>query len=754
MSAMEVKKGINKEEFAQAIQQYEETALKSSFEVVLKEVPYIAKYKGVRRSKLVAIADTIDIGSETKGIKDASINAIDGDNSLSENIELFTLGIVSDSERTALNEHYQESGLSLIIYDSVQLSGIKEFYTLFQEEEENNEEYDTALYEYLSMGSDTADAKNSLFYALLMMAVYQNPAITKYALEQLLTERYGKNVGNVGLALKVLRKEGRIAPPGKGDTISLTKEEAARLERSLREEKAAENDFMTRYGAILQKYGIADGNQIFERLKNAYQAQYQWHTKQGDDERKKDEISKENFAKIKEAVMAQTADDADVIINELRALCDNSDYLNRYSLSRSFLQLYRDPNYEQYVSNKMGDVFLDTAVLTYYLCLLSGKEDEYDFNWDNLYYQSVKSLVGVKNGSKEKISFAIPYDYLQETVGEMKKALQFSWFYNVDLPIPFETGNTFYNFYLAVKDAIEQREGVSCTMSFEDFAKHLGFDEVNPNASLFNKKAFTYLKYFFEKAGCEVIDPIQEHYDQFDEVRDNYMMYLQARDRKKTAIAANSDIRQAFFIANDFVDDQYKERDYFLSSWDKTLKYLRGLVNDELSIVTSYSVMSPGNLANKLAMRHFQITKASVSDDVFAYAESGFSFNSKVQSLYDNILTPYFANANNKNAALVVTMLKMEKNCQEAETKDEAKTKENTVLAEIFLTIIYALPDYDLSAQNLRDFLANKDNNDFIIDLFNEAFEASKKGAPFDISERFCAKIKEELLKKDEEIKL
>lgn len=291
-------------------------------------------------------------------------------------------------------------------------------------------------------------------------------------------------------------------------------------------------------------------------------------------------------------------------------------------------------------------------------------------------------------------------------------------------------------------------------MTFEDFVKQLGFDEVNPNASLFNKKAFTYIKYFFEKAGCEVIEPIQEHYDKFDEVRDNYAIYLRTRDRKKTTIAANSDVRQAFFIANEFLDDQYKERDYFLSSWDKTLKHLRGLVNDELSVVSSYSVMSPGNLANQLAMRHFQITKASVSDDVFAYAESGFSFNSKVQSLYDNILTPYFANTNNQNATLVITMLKMEKNCQEAETKDEAKTKENTVLAEIFLTIVYALPDYDLSAQNLRDFLANKDNNDFIIDLFKEAFEASKKGEPFDISERFCTKIKEELLRKDEEIKL
>lgn len=754
MSAMEVKKGINKEVFAQTIQQYEEIALKSSFEMILQEEPYFAKFKGVRRSKLVVVTDTIDFSSETENIKDTAISAIDGDNSLSDNIELFTLGIVSDSQRTSLNEQFQESGLSLTIYDSVQLSGIKEFNVLFQEEEESIDGYDSALYEYLSMGSDTADVKNSLFYALLMMAVYQNPMITKYALEQLLTERYGNNVGNVGLALKILRREGRIAPPGKGDTISLTKEETARLERSLREEKAIENDFMTRYEAILQKYGIADGVLIFERLKEAYQAQYQWHTRQGDDERKKDEISKECFAKIKEAVLAQSTDNADALISELRTLCDNSDYLNRYSLSRSFLQLYRNPNYEQYVSNKMGDVFLDTPVLTYYFCLLSGKEDECDFSWDNPYYQSVKSLVGVKDGSKEKINFAIPYDYLQETVGEMKKALQFSWFFNINLPIPFETGNTFYNFYLAVKESKEQKEGKVCTMSFEDFTKQLGFDEINPNASLFNKKTFIFLKYFFEKAGCEVIDPIQEHYDQFDEVRDNYLFYLETKDRKKTAIAANSDVRQAFFIASEFLDDHYKERDYFLSSWDKSLKHLRGLVNDELSVPSSYSVMTPGNLANKLAMRHFQITKASVSNDVFAYAESGFSFNSKVQSLYDNILTPYFANANNQNATLVVTMLKMEKNCQEAETKDEVKAKENTMLAEIFLTIVYALPDYDLSAQNLRDFLANEDNNDFIIDLFKEAFEANKIGVTCDISERFCTKMKEELLKKDEEIKL
>lgn len=64
------------------------------------------------------------------------------------------------------------------------------------------------------------------------------------------------------------------------------------------------------------------------------------------------------------------------------------------------------------------------------------------------------------------------------------------------------------------------------------------------------------------------------------------------------------------------------------------------------------------------------------------------------------------------------------------------------------------MPDYDVTPQNLRDFLAEKDNNDFIIDQFQKAFADYKNAKHLVISENICGRIKEELIKNDSEIRL
>ena len=95
----------------------------------------------------------------------------------------------------------------------------------------------------------------------------------------------------------------------------------------------------------------------------------------------------------------------------------------------------------------------------------------------------------------------------------------------------------------------------------------------------------------------------------------------------------------------------------------------------------------------------------------------------------------------------------MEKNCLDEEGKDDGRIKENTTLADVFLPIVYALPENDLSTQNLREFLADEKNNDFVINLLTEAFSEYAKGRSMDISERFCGRMKE-LLSGNDEIKL
>lgn len=750
---MKVESRYGQIELKECVHNYEISVLNATEEMVVIDRPLFVRYKSARRSKLVVIEALRPLTDIINDVKEKAVSILDSDKTLSENIELFILSVIPDSQRTEYCSLFMKDGLSLTIIDRLQMESLDCFRQLFKFED-GKVDYDSSLYEYLSMSNETSDVKTSLFYALLLMMIYKNKDVTRESLEQMMLEKYGKNIGDVPLALKALRRQKKIAEPGRGGSLSLTDEEKTRLEHSLKEERALEEKFMNRYNSIVSRFGVGEGPQILEVLKDAYRAQYQWHLQADDDEKKKDAKGREYYEKIESLVEKQIGDHSSAFIKELRQLCEESDYLSRYSLSHSFLQLYRSPSYEKYINNKENCIILDTPVVTNYLCYLSKLDDKNDLEWNNSDYQSVKSLVRLKDINKEKISFCIPYDYLQETVGELKKALQFSWFNQIDLAIPFETGNTFYNYYLFVKKG-RAENGVNVeNYEFKDFAYEMGFEELNPDASLFVKRTLAYLKYFFQKTGNYTLDPIKDRYDIFDKVREGYEYFLHYVDKKKTVVAVNSDVRQALFIANETTYEDRADTNFFVVTWDKSLRKLRDIVNDEMIMVSSYSVMTPANLANKLAFRNFSISEKGVSDDVFAYADSGYNLLAKVQSLYDNVLTPYFANANNHNATLVATMLKMEKDCQDVENKDDGRAKDNMVLADIFLPIVYALPENDLSTQNLRDFLADEKNNDFVISLFQEAFNEYTQGRSLDISERFCARMKENLSKGDEEIKL
>lgn len=734
------------------VQTYEKETLNAQIKEIVTDSPLIIKFEGVRRAKLVAILSDKSIEGEINIVNNIALVQVDKDGTLSENIEVFTLSVIADSQRNDFDTLFLRNGLSLTITDRIQMEGIDEFKDLFAKED-CKVDYDSSLYEYLSMSNDVMDVKNSLFYALLLMMIYQNSSLTQDSLEQMMHEKYGRNVGDVPLALKSLRRQKKISTPGRGGTISLTEEEKTRLEQSLKEEKALESDFREHFEAIIKTYGIVNGEFVLEHLRKAYQAQYLWHSQIDDDEEKKEEVGRQNFEILHAFIEAQIGDKTQVFISEIKSLCKRNDYLSRYSLSHSFLHLYRSSSYAEYINNQGSLVVLDTSVVANYICYLSKLDEKYDSEWDNANYQSMKTLARLKEKSKGKIDFFIPHDYLQETAGELKKALQFSWFSQIDLPIPFDTGNTFYNYYLFIKDCKEKNDENVNAYSFRDFVSELGFKETDPDASLFIKRTMSYLKYYLEKTGNQTIEPTKGRCDAFDRVKENYEIFLQYNNRKKTMFAVINDVRQALFLANETTYEENSALNFFLVTWDKSLKNLRNLVNEEMLLMSSFSVMNPSNLANKLAFRNFSLNGKNVSEDVFAYANSNYNIVSKVQSLYDNVLTPFFANANNHNATLVSTILKMEKNCLDEEGKDDGRIKENTTLADVFLPIVYALPENDLSTQNLREFLADEKNNDFVINLLTEAFSEYSKGRSIDISERFCARMKE-ILSGSDEIKL
>lgn len=260
------------------------------------------------------------------------------------------------------------------------------------------------------------------------------------------------------------------------------------------------------------------------------------------------------------------------------------------------------------------------------------------------------------------------------------------------------------------------------------------------------------LKTFFNTLNCIPIDLISERYNTFDDIKLKYEKYLGNNEKNKSIVAINADIRQSFYISTEVKSN--KSDDSYLVSWDNTLYHLRDIVKEELELTKSYGVYKPIELANKLAFRDFRINKESVSDEIFAYADSGYNVSEKIKSLFDNVLTPYFASSKNKNSRLVVSVLKMQQASQDGREETNDNTIDKTNLERLFLSIVQKLDEYGCSKNDLTTFLSMEENNGFIIGLFEKAFKESNSSVYETISNLFCERLKESSNHKEREISL
>jgi len=167
----------------------------------------------------------------------------------------------------------------------------------------------------------------------------------------------------------------------------------------------------------------------------------------------------------------------------------------------------------------------------------------------------------------------------------------------------------------------------------------------------------------------------------------------------------------------------------------------------------SFNIYKPSELAEKLAFRNFKISKESVSNEVFAYANNTYNVKDKIRSLYDNVLNPYFATLGKSNSSLVLEVLKMQKASMEG-GEEASPRDEKTALENIFLSIISELPKQNCSTQNLKDYLNDSDNNAVVIPLFTEAFDSYKKGKMVKIAKHVCELVKTYVSKDEKEIRL
>lgn len=750
-----LKKDIKQQELLDAIKRYEKEVRNSDFVSNVPGTTNICRFKASRRDKLVIVLLDGAFSDRQVDLLATAQRIVIADSTLSDNVDFYTTGVITEKRASELEIPLRQNGISVSFFDASKMEETEQFSTLLPEREELgiDNEVNPALFDYLAMSNDSSDIKNGFFYSLLLFEVYRNQPVTESEISERCQAKYGRKQADVAIALKALRQNGKITQLRKGGEFSLSNREQRVLEKAVKDSNAQEAEFRNKLELLTVKNKLKDSELLFETLKKEYLSKYTLFSKNEDIGEEMEKSGADGEGSLQSLLASLDESQKETLMVDLKQLCDNNDYLDQYGLVHSFLDLFHSDRYEGYIAKKECWVYFDTPVLANYLCLKSGFQEDLEIEWNDGDFISVNDLIGYKEESGCTIRFIVPHDYLQEVVGEFKKALQFSWFEQFEeLPIPVETANVFYNYFQVVKKFKQYSGDDMDAFTFEAFAKQLGFQDTNSESIYFFKKNMSSLRYFLDKMGCETLDKVEVDYSIFDIVKNKYYWYLHDKKKDKSDTAINADIRQSLYITEQQQISKGAGKEFYIVSWDNTLYFLRDEVKIEKEIADkSYSIFKPGELAEKLAFRSFRINKDSVSNEVFTYANNSFNVSDKIKSLYDNILNPYFVSFGKSNGALVLAVLNMQKSSMEG-AADGSSRGEKTALENIFLSIISELPRHNCSSQNLKDFLADKGNNSQVIPVFTQAFSDYKKDGKANVADKVCEMVKAYVSKDEKDI--
>lgn len=728
----------NIKDLRKAVIRYETEINKREFIEEFDKSPFISVYKSGRFVRFAAIltSNMPKIGINTifkciSGMFDKYPNA-------SDTVDVFAVSVIDRESAFQLKEQaIADFSLGMELIDRSRMEEIPIFNDVFNASLQVEDDFsfvERTLYDYLACSEDSSYLKSSLYYSLILLCVYNSVSgLSKHEIDDIIFEKFGNRIDNIDNVIKTLIKDGHLAPQTKGGTkLVLTPGEKDKIFDSIQKSRRSAQEFTEKFEDIVKKYNVHNSETLLACLRNAILYVYEG-TIDSDDASSKDEMPGEYISEIKSYV---PVDQQESFFADIRLLLKDSQYLNRVCKSNKFLDLYRSDRYERYINGKTNVIFMDTMVFINCICFKSEYSEIYE-PWPDNDFLRVRDLCEYVKNNSGKFDILVPNDYLEETVGELRKALQLTWFSNIDLPISLKTSNTFFNFYQYIRSNFEPN------LSFIKFLSKLGFRDFEPNSIYFKRHTMEVLTTMLNTFNFSTIGK-HPQYVGFDAVKNDYIYSLAENYRKKSDAAINADVRIAYYLADKYAGSCEADKEYYLTSWDKTLTLLRTEVNDKLGIKRSFYIKAPGELLQALSLKTFKIDKGQISLDVFAYADENYGFGDKVTSLFDNVLNPYFATSANNNTELVKVLLSLEDlNVAESESSEmSSRGFERTTFEDIFLIIIESLPKNNCSSADLRSFLSDQNNNSFIIDFFKTAYQQDSKQNMVNMSYQFIDELK------------
>ena len=642
-----------------------------------------------------------------------------------------------------------QHGIELDIFDSKRLSQLecKELenyiYSLHQDivlkpEQANVDKTTKALYDFLANGKDTSDIKNNLVESIIISILYEKEVADIQSITNELEKRLCKKIPDIIHVINVLKTDRRIIKDDKNqDLLRLSTNEFENVKNILALSAKQEKEFTERLKNILCKHNVLH---LYEEILHDLIALYKNNFRKDisdsyiDDESTKRKIFESLKNRINE--FKSSDNDTQILIQEIKELCNDNPYLNKISASESFLSLYKSNQLEVYIKQKRKDVYFDTPAFVYYLCSLYGLTTN---DWDDPKYKSMKSLIRLQNSYKDKITFYILSNYLLEVCGELQKALQI--FKLEKCPFFKELGgtrNTFYNYYMYLKenDLFEYDEEINC---FEDFIGLFGFEVLDPNSREFFSCTMRRLEEICEESEIIVIE--RTRYENFSEAKIQYEKIIGMHNKYRTETAVQNDVNLTLMLLN-----CKTEYDAYFCTWDTAIHLLRDKLRENSPTKLFYFyILNPARLSNIIALENFNINESALTNDIFAYADAKYDISNRVRSLLE-LIAPILNNRGRKNLKLISSLSKIRKEQLEQKGANMLQTiveDESLPLEEVIISLIPTKEDREKDSSIMEKFtifMSDENNADYIINLITSILNMKKVGE-YNLEE-FISKIK------------
>ena len=310
------------------------------------------------------------------------------------------------------------------------------------------------LYDTLSLSKKVNSLKTNFVQSLILSFLYKNPSSTIKQMFDSLKSVFYNNLkydwfGNVVGKLKIqdlVSDIGNFNPKQYVLTDHYMKEISGIVLKS----QIAEQQLCEDITKVLSCYNIKEYlDEIIERLYALYDENYKLDETEflKTDRDNKLKASYQSFIKLLENIGIDHTESSDVA-DKLLDICSNNNYINKVSVSKMFLTLFKSHKLEAYLSDNPRDVFFDTQVLLRIICSKSNIE-----KFENDSYNDINSLFKSIDQSSVPVNMFTTYGYVSETAGHIIEAIRLERF--LDLPYIKNMGrskNVIFNLFLEFRN--------------------------------------------------------------------------------------------------------------------------------------------------------------------------------------------------------------------------------------------------------------------------------------------------------------